>query len=229
MAVTVHGGMDMRLDFLFIFSACLFLFAGFTGNYLIASDAAAEEIKADTVKNRNTVTPKPVLKEKKANSGRGQAVGGLDKLPTVITANSLTADNKAKTALFTGSVLARKGDAKFYADRMLVYYIETGDGENSNIDRIEATGNVKLVMNNRIITAGKAVYYAGKRERAVFSDRPRATENKNVLTGSVMTYYIKEDRSVVENSKIFIVEKDDGTLDRKKPDVKSADKGRKKK
>jgi lipopolysaccharide assembly outer membrane protein LptD (OstA) len=66
-----------------------------------------------------------------------------EQAPTIITSESLTADNKAKTALFTGSVIAKKADTTIYADRMLVYYSEGGSG--SNIDKIESDGNVKLV------------------------------------------------------------------------------------
>jgi lipopolysaccharide export system protein LptA len=196
-----------------------------------AEAAAAEETKAELktgdVKKADADPVKPA-KTPKAKAGKSPLMGGGDKEPTVITANSLTADNKAKTALFTGNVVAKKGDGTLYADRMLVFYVETGDGENSNIDRIEASGNVKLVRNNRIITSGKAIYYAGEQERAVFSDKPRATENRNVVTGTLMTYYIKDDRSVVENSKIFIVEKEGSVMDRKPADSKSSDKKKKK-
>jgi len=134
-------------------------------------------------------------------------------VPTVITSESLTADNKAKTALFTGSVVAKKGDMTLYADRMLVYYIESGGG--SNIDKIDAAGNVKLIRGDRVVTSGKLMYYAGAEERAVFTESPRAAEGKNVVTGTKMTYYMKDDRSLVENSKVFIIEKEQGPRDRK--------------
>ena len=156
------------------------------------------------------LTPLSFAEEKK-DAKKGQ-------VPTVITSESLTADNKAKTALFTGSVVAKKTDMTLYADRMLVYYSEGGSG--SNIDKIEADGNVKLVRGNRIITSGKMVYYAGKDERAIFTEGPRAAEGKNVVTGTKMTYYMKDDRSVVENSKVFIVEKEPGEQEKKPQDKK---------
>ncbi len=140
-------------------------------------------------------------------------------VPTVITSTSLTADNKAKTALFTGSVVAKKGDMTLYADRMLVYYVDSGSG--SNIDKIDAEGNVKLIRGNRVVTSGKVMYYAGPEERAVFTESPRAAEGKNVVTGTKMTYYMKDDRSVVENSKVFLVEKEQASRE-----AKPADKGR---
>jgi lipopolysaccharide export system protein LptA len=200
--------------------SCLFLLMGLPCGQLFVSDAsAAEEIKAVPAK---TDKSGPGL-------GKQSMMGKGDKEPTVITANSLTADNQAKTALFTGNVVAKKGEGTLFADKMLVYYTDAGDGENGNIDRIECTGKVKLVRNYRIITAGKAVYYAGKDERVVFTESPRATENRNVVIGSVMTYYFKDDRSVVENSKIYIVEKEGGNVENKPSYGKPAAKGLKKK
>jgi len=145
-------------------------------------------------------------------------------VPTIITSESLTADNKAKTALFTGSVVAKKGDTTLYADRMLVYYIEGGSG--SNIDKIDAEGNVKFIRGDRVVTSGKLMYFAGNEERAIFTESPRAVEGKNVVTGTKMTYYMKDDRSLVENSKVFMVEREQGRPERKATD-KNQDKKKK--
>jgi lipopolysaccharide export system protein LptA len=199
---------------------CLFLLLGLSfGQMLVSGASAAEETKAVPAK-----TEKSGL-----GLGKQSLTGQGDKEPTVITANSLTADNKAKTALFTGNVVAKKGEGILFADKMLVYYTDAGDGESGNIDRIECTGRVKLVRNNRIITSGKAVYYAGKDERVVFTESPRATENRNVVIGSVMTYFFRDDRSVVEKSKIYIVEKEGGNADNKPLSGKPAAKGLKQK
>jgi lipopolysaccharide export system protein LptA len=136
--------------------------------------------------------------------------------PIVITAGSLTANNKAHTALFKGSVVVTKGEVTMNADHMLVYYKEGGSG-NSSVDRIEATGNVKVVKGARVITSGKAVYHAGANERIVFTDSPRAMEGQNMVTGTVMTYYVQDDRSFVENSKVFMVNKETPRSEAKKP------------
>jgi len=231
MAVTTNRMHAIKYFMLFTFLSFLFFFFLTTGSFvpgLVSDSYAAEEIKtqpkAESGTEPKTEVGQATKSETKKGTGRSPLMSGSDKEPTVITAQSLTADNKAKTALFTGSVVAKKGDSTFYGDRMLVYYVESGDGENSNIDKIEADGNVKLVRGDRIITSGKCVYYAGDNERAVFTEKPRATENKNIVTGTVMTYYIKEDRSVVENSKIFIVEKAAEGPERKTGSRKSSDK-----
>jgi lipopolysaccharide export system protein LptA len=218
-----YGVLFAVLSFLFFFFLTPVSFMQCIVSDVYAADEIKTELEAESRPEPKAEIKQVTKKETKKGSGNSSVMGGSDKEPTVITAQSLTADNKAKTALFTGSVVAKKGDSTLYADRMLVYYVESGDGENSNIDKIEADGHVKLVRNDRVITSGKAVYYAGANERAVFTDKPRATENRNVVTGTIMTYYIKDDRSVVENSKIYIVEKGQEGPERKAGDRKSSD------
>lgn len=122
--------------------------------------------------------------------------------PITITSETLTADNKAHSALFEKNVVARTTDMILYADTMLVFYKE-GSGD---VTKIEASGNIRLYKNNRLITSRNATYYADE-DKAVFTGDPRAVDGENVVTGSVMTYYIGEDRSYVEKSKVFLKNK----------------------
>jgi lipopolysaccharide export system protein LptA len=71
--------------------------------------------------------------------------------PIVITSETLSADNKARTALFKGSVVAKAKEMTIYSDEMLVYYAET----TGNIKQIEAGGNVKLLKDNLVIGKSK--------------------------------------------------------------------------
>ena len=128
------------------------------------------------------------------------------KEPTIVTSQKMTTDNKAKTALFEGNVVAKKGDRTMYADSMLVYYSEEKGG--SNIKKIDAEGNVKMVKDDRVVTSKSAVYYSEPEEYIVFTGEPRASEGENVVNGTKITYFMKDDHSIVENSKVFIVNKE---------------------
>ncbi len=129
--------------------------------------------------------------------------GLVGKGKVTITAKMLTADNKEKTALFEGSVHAKRGEIHLQADRMKIYYAEEDAG--SSIKKIEAQGNVRLIKDKAILTSQSAVYLMEPEEKIIFLGDPRAAEGSNIVTGTKMTYYIKEDRSVVEDSKVFIV------------------------
>lgn len=122
----------------------------------------------------------------------------LGKGPVVITSERLSADNRANTALFEGSVVARTEEITLYADHMLVFYSEKGD-----VEKIEAGGAVRLVKGNQVLTAGKALYLAAKQE-VIFTENPKAVKGGSVVTGARIIYLIDEDRSIVENSKVFL-------------------------
>jgi len=119
--------------------------------------------------------------------------------PIRITSETLTADNKAHTALFERNVVAKTGDMTMYADSMLVRYSEEG-GE---VTRIEAAGNVRLQKGGRIITAANATYLAAE-DKVVFTGDPRAVDGENVVSGETMTYHITEDRSEVKKSRVVL-------------------------
>jgi len=125
--------------------------------------------------------------------------------PITITSETLTADNKAHTALFERNVVAKTEDTTIYADRMLVFYTENG----GQVSKIDAGGHVKLYKNTRVITSEKAVYYADE-DKVVFTGEPRATDGDNIVTGTTMTYYMGDDRSLVEHSKVFLKNRKDG-------------------
>lgn len=125
--------------------------------------------------------------------------------PIVITSKTLINDSKAKTATFEGNVVAKRGEVTLYAGKMIVYYEDEQKG--GSIKMIEAIGNVKLVKADRVITSHKATYYPEPEERVVFTGEPRATEGKNLVTGEKITYFMKDDRSLVEKSKVYLKEK----------------------
>lgn len=124
------------------------------------------------------------------------------KEPVIITSHTLTADNKAKTAVFEGAVKATKGDITLYADKMIVYYHDEKSG--SSIKKIDAEGNIKLVKGDRVVLSKFAQYFPDNEERVIFTGEPQATDGENIITGAKMTYFFKTDRYVVEKSKVFM-------------------------
>jgi len=122
--------------------------------------------------------------------------------PVTITSETLTADNKAHTALFEKKVVATTTNLTIQSDKMLVSYREDGGA----VTKIEATGNVRVLRESRIITAKAATYYADE-ERVVFTGDPRAMDGDNVVSGTKITYFMDNDRFHVENSKVILKNK----------------------
>ena len=87
--------------------------------------------------------------------------------------------------MFEKNVVAKTTDLTIYSDKMLVYYKEDG----GTVTKIEATGNVKVLRESRIITSKSAIYYADE-EKVVFTGEPRAMDGDNVVTGTKITYFM---------------------------------------
>lgn len=122
-----------------------------------------------------------------------------DKKRIVISSQTLTADNKNNTATFEGAVVAESGDIAMYSDKMTVYY----NASENKIKRIHALGNVKVHRKERALFSDEAMYMDDE-EKIIFTGHPRAVEGDNVITGKQIIFYLKDDRAVVEQSRVIL-------------------------
>jgi lipopolysaccharide export system protein LptA len=125
--------------------------------------------------------------------------GKSEKKPIVITSETLTADNKNHRAVFEGSVVAKTNELTILSDRMTVFYTDSGD----RVSKIHAVGNVKVYNSEKVIFAKEALYF-DKEEKIIFSGNAKALEGKNLITGKQITFYLKTNRAVIEDSKIIL-------------------------
>ncbi|MGA7827364.1 MAG: lipopolysaccharide transport periplasmic protein LptA [Geobacteraceae bacterium] len=119
----------------------------------------------------------------------GKDVGGQ---PIVIKSNELQADTKSRTATFLGKVVAKQGSITILTDKLVVRYAEKG----GNVEKVEAFGNVRIVQANRIGTADHAVYQT-KDGKIVLTGSPKVVQGKDMVSGSQITYFVNEEKSVV--------------------------------
>ena len=129
----------------------------------------------------------------------GTVLDKSEKKPIVITSATLTADNKNNTAIFEGDVKAETGDLVMYSDKMTVYY----DNSENKVKKIHAAGNVKVHNNDRALFSEEAVYMYSD-EKIIFSGNPKAVEGENVITGTQIIFFLKDDRAVVEQSRVIL-------------------------
>jgi lipopolysaccharide export system protein LptA len=153
-----------------------------------------------------------------SKGGESQAVS------TTITAKKMTVRNQDSQAIFEGSVVLTRGPLLVYSDKMVVMFRpKNSDGakpgaeerkpanntavskgtdampavSNRSINRIEATGHVKIEKENGNATCEKAVYFNDE-EKIVLTGDPVAWEKGTRVSGKQITMYLNEDRSVVE-------------------------------
>ena len=120
---------------------------------------------------------------------------GSNDEPIHIKSNQLLTDTKNRTASFIGKVTARQGDLALYADRMVVHYA----AEGGEVERVECSGNVRIVQKNRTGVAGNAVY-DNKQGKIVLTVNPKVYQGEDMISGSEITYYLADQKSVVTGS-----------------------------
>ncbi len=75
--------------------------------------------------------------------------------PVNITSQRLEAEYEKKLITFIGDVVARQEDFVLYADRLLLFLNDAGEG----IEKIVAQGNVRMVQATKTVTCREATYF----------------------------------------------------------------------
>ena len=162
--------------------------------------------------------------------------GGDLAVSTTITAKKMTVKNQDSQAVFEGSVVLTRGSLVVYSDRMVVMFREqdspasdnrkgpeTGKGaapskgadamptvSNRSVNKIEATGRVKIEKDSGSATCEKAIYYHDG-DKIVLTGDPVAWDKGTRVSGRQITMFLAEDRSVVEGGSHVRIEPDGGT------------------
>ena len=118
---------------------------------------------------------------------------GKESLPIKIVSDRLEADDMARKVKFIGHVIVRRGDVTLYAHEVLVTYLQ-GKGD---IEEIIASGEVRIIQNERIATAERATLYQ-KEAKIVLSGSARLLQGKDSIEGEEITVLINEEKSIIK-------------------------------
>jgi lipopolysaccharide export system protein LptA len=64
------------------------------------------------------------------------------------------------------------------------------------VDQVEAFGNVRIVQENRYGESDHAVYFS-KTGKITLDGNPKVVQGRDVITGTLITYFVDEQKSVV--------------------------------
>ena len=138
---------------------------------------------------------------------------------TTITSERVTVQGKDRKAIFEKSVVFTREDMVIRADRMIVFFKKerprkigksSGNSFEEQLDMIEAQGSVVIEKADGSATSGRAVYYKDE-EKLLLTESPVAWQNGTRVTGTRMTIFLKEDRSIVEGgAHVVIPEEEEG-------------------
>jgi len=135
-------------------------------------------------------------------------------VPTRIFALKLNYQQKDNQAVFEGQVRVERPNLTVLADRMVVFFkpAPTPAGQpvdaaadvpagNQEIERIVATGKVRILRGPYVGTGGKATYLAAE-EVVILEDKPLVVNetDRSSLRGEVLRMYLRDNRSEAEGS-----------------------------
>lgn len=124
--------------------------------------------------------------------------------PIHITADRLVTNSQQKFAEFTGNVKAVQGETIITSDRLKVFYKQLAEkSENplagqESIEKIVASGNVRIHFENKLAVSQEAVYIADKRVLILTGPDSRVTSGDNFVVGEKITLYRDDGQAVVE-------------------------------
>ncbi len=165
------------------FRIFLFLAAAGAILFLSGSGEAAEQKPSGKAEAR-----KPTL---------GRPFGlATSRAPIDITSDTVEANQKQNVVTFKGNVLAKQEDITLYAATVTITY----DPDSKGIKTVVATGNVKIVQQDRRAT-GQKITFQQEGNRVILEGDAVLREGDNVIRGERVVYYIDEERSVIEGGK----------------------------
>lgn len=129
-------------------------------------------------------------------------LGDKGKTPIIITSETLTADNKKSTAVFEGKVVAKTDEMTMYSDKMTVFY----DNTKNKVTKILCAGHVKVRKDERALFSDEAIYLEDE-GKIIFTGNPKAVDGENVISGTQIIFYLKDDRAEVQGSRVILQNK----------------------
>ncbi|MEJ0050034.1 MAG: LptA/OstA family protein [Methylovirgula sp.] len=142
-----------------------------------------------------------------------------DQTPINIVAAQLDYFDKQQKMIYTGDVVATRGDTILKTPRLTVFLAPKAGGTNApktsssdRVRRMEAVGPVTLISKDQVATGDSGIYQKG--ENKVYLDgNVRLTQGPNVTLGDHIVYDLKTTQAVVTGHvrSLFIPDSDNST------------------
>ncbi len=120
------------------------------------------------------------------------------RVPVKITSDRMTYDENGKVVSFVGNVMAEHGELTLWANRLSAYFSSKSGKKFAvdSIERIVAEGSVRAKKGKTEGSCGKLTYMVEEQVLKMEND-PVLKDGPNSLTGDVIKFYVRENRSEV--------------------------------
>jgi len=115
--------------------------------------------------------------------------------PIEVTAQQLEMLQLQRQSVFTGDVVARQGEMTLYAQKLIIFL----QPDEDQVERMEATGGVRILQLDRVATAEQVVFYQLD-EMLILRGNAEVVQGANKISGEEIRLYLRENRSVVKSS-----------------------------
>ena len=139
--------------------------------------------------------------------GQNQPSEGEAAAPTgkiKITADRVVVDNDSRSAEFSGRVRATQGTTVITSNVLTVFYRAAAGADTDvsqggdAIERIVATGDVKILFDDKVATSALAEYRMDTRVLVLSGPDSKIVSANNSIAGSKITFYRTDERVIVE-------------------------------
>lgn len=145
----------------------------------------------------------PGFSQTGAVKGGQEVTNAQDKGAIHIKSDLMEVLDQKGTVVFTGHVVATRDDIIIDSDRLEVFYskqeqsAKTAQDGKKAIDRIVATGHVRITKDGKVATGEKAIYEK-QAEKITLIGAAQVWEGLNRVKGDTITMFLNENRSVVQ-------------------------------
>jgi len=119
-----------------------------------------------------------------------------------VVADSLVSDPRENNAEFIGNVKVVQGETTITSDRLKIYFskktADTSGADEGSLEKIIATGNVKIKFDNRVAVSEKAVYITMDKILILTGPNASISDKDNSISGEKITLYRNEGKIKVE-------------------------------
>jgi lipopolysaccharide export system protein LptA len=131
--------------------------------------------------------------KKGASSDPGKMQWVDQRQPINITSDQVETYTKENRVIFKGSVIARQKDIVIYADSIEAIMVNEGKG----IERVIASGNVKVQQGPRVANCQRAVFH-NPEQKVLLTGDPKVWEGESMVSGEEIVFDIAQNRVEVK-------------------------------
>ncbi|CAN2041755.1 lipopolysaccharide export system protein LptA [Candidatus Magnetomoraceae bacterium gMMP-15] len=123
-----------------------------------------------------------------------------------ITADKLLSKSNSQYVEFQGNVKVIKGNTSISSENLKIFYKADSGRKNNSltqeaIEKIVASGNVEIVLNEKKAITKKAVYVIKDQVLILTGNNTRVVSGKNIVAGNKITIYLADEKIEVESGK----------------------------